>query len=154
MERGIGSTEAAKVATEVVIVDSITGAPINASTDQEVVGNVAAGAADSGAPVKVGGVNTTTLPTLADGQRGNLQLGTRGSLNVQFILPNSASVVSSGTAASDDLTNSITAYYGYSLGSVWDGTQWQRARRQERDFRSAGPVIDLLAVCGHDRRHH
>lgn len=37
-------------------------------------GNVASGAADSGNPVKVGGVFNTTLPTLANGQRGDIQL--------------------------------------------------------------------------------
>lgn len=39
-----------------------------------VVGNVASGVADSGNPVKVGGVFNTVLPTLTTGQRGDIQL--------------------------------------------------------------------------------
>lgn len=57
-------------------------------------GNVASGAADSGNPVKVGGVYNATAPTLADGQRGNLPLGARGMLLTTL-------VASAGTALSD-----------------------------------------------------
>ena len=39
-----------------------------------VVGNVASGSADSGNPVKIGGVFHTSFPTLTDGQRGDIQL--------------------------------------------------------------------------------
>lgn len=47
---------------------------------QQVQGNVAAGASDSGNPVKVGGQYTSTLPTLTTGQRGNVQLDSSGRL--------------------------------------------------------------------------
>lgn len=40
----------------------------------QVVGNIASGSADSGNPVKVGGIFNTTLPTLTNAQRGDLQL--------------------------------------------------------------------------------
>lgn len=40
-------------------------------------GNVAAGAADTGNPQKVGGKYNATLPTLTDGQRGDLQVDSR-----------------------------------------------------------------------------
>lgn len=46
------------------------------------VGNVASGAADSGDPVKVGGVFNTALPTLTSGQRGDLQVDSSGRLIV------------------------------------------------------------------------
>lgn len=46
---------------------------------QEVQGNVAAGATDSGNPVKTGGVYTTPAPTLTNGQRGNTQLDVNGN---------------------------------------------------------------------------
>lgn len=45
-------------------------------------GNVAAGAADSGNPVKVGGKYTVTEPTLADGQRGDMSLDANGRQRV------------------------------------------------------------------------
>lgn len=44
------------------------------------VGNVASGATDSGNPLKVGGVYNSTLPTYTSGQRGDLQVDTRGRL--------------------------------------------------------------------------
>jgi trimeric autotransporter adhesin len=50
-----------------------------------VVGNVAAAAADSGNPVKVGGVTYTTLPAVATGsQRQNLMCDKLGRLSVGF----------------------------------------------------------------------
>lgn len=45
-------------------------------------GNVAAGAADSGKPIKVGGIYNVTPPTLADGQRGDAQLDSTGNLKI------------------------------------------------------------------------
>lgn len=68
--------------TRVALTDT-TGQPIPSGSgglDQEVVGNVAAGATDSGAPVKIGGVFNTTLPTYTNGQRGDLQLNNKGGL--------------------------------------------------------------------------
>lgn len=47
------------------------------------VGNVASGSADSGAPVKVGGKFNSILPTLTDGQRGDLQLGLNGQVLIE-----------------------------------------------------------------------
>jgi len=56
----------------------------NTDTPFPVVGNSAAAAADSGNPVKVGALYQLTKPTYTDGQRGNLQIGSRGSLSVQL----------------------------------------------------------------------
>lgn len=47
-----------------------------------VAGNSASGATDSGNPVKVAGVFNTTLPTLTNGQRGDMQLDSRAELIV------------------------------------------------------------------------
>ena len=91
-----------------------------------VVGNVAAGAADSGAPVKVGGKNNTTLPTYADGQRGDLQIGTRGSLNVTLFAPNSTSGLQVATPA--DTTGLATQLMTYSLPALYNGASLDRGR--------------------------
>lgn len=48
----------------------------------ETWGNTAAGAADSGNPVKIGGKYNATPPTLTDGQRGDLQLDSTGNVRV------------------------------------------------------------------------
>lgn len=62
--------------------DVITVQGIASMTPVLVTGNVASGAADSGNPVKVGGVYSSSLPTLTNGNRGNLQLDVNGQLLV------------------------------------------------------------------------
>ena len=57
-------------------------------------GAVASGAADSGNPVKVAGVYNSALPTFANGQRAQLQTGTRGSLNVSLLPSDGATPIS------------------------------------------------------------
>lgn len=47
-----------------------------------VTGNVASGATDSGNPVKIGGKYNAPAPTFTDGQRGDIQIGPRGSMFV------------------------------------------------------------------------
>jgi hypothetical protein len=49
-----------------------------------VVGNASNTGSDSGNPVKVGGVFNTTQPTLATGQRGDLQMSNRGEVLVRI----------------------------------------------------------------------
>lgn len=99
------------------------------STAVAVQGGVAAGSADSGNPVKAGGVYSTTPPTLTDGQRGNFQIGTRGSLAVQLTLPDSASNPSfvatnaDAVAASAIATRFDTAAKNY----VFNGATWDRS---------------------------
>lgn len=90
-------------------------------------GNVASGATDAGNPVKVGGVFNTTVPTLTTGQRGDFQLGTRGSLNVQLLLPNSGNAATAGVPT-DGQSNSFNAYGMIGLNSVFNGTTWDRMR--------------------------
>ena len=53
---------------------------VSANMPVEAYGNIASGATDSGKPVKVGGVYQTTIPTLTAGQRGDLQVDSRGAL--------------------------------------------------------------------------
>lgn len=64
--------------------DTTNGLDVDVTRLPGVAGDVAAASADSGNPVKVGGKYNTTRPTLTDGQRGNLELGSRGSLRVQI----------------------------------------------------------------------
>jgi hypothetical protein len=61
---------------------NLIGIAVDASGNIQMVGNVASGSADSGSPVKVGGVFNTTLPTLSNGQRGDLQLNSNAELIV------------------------------------------------------------------------
>lgn len=63
--------------------------PTGGSANQ-IQGNVAAGAVDAGNPVKVGGRFSSTLPTLTNGQRGDVQLSLRGALLTGFDVLNEA----------------------------------------------------------------
>lgn len=99
-----------------------------AGADQEVVGNVASGAADSGNPVKVAGINSTTLPTLTDGQRGNLQIGTRGSLHVAIYAPDSATGISAQSTSADGVATSGGSLRSSANAFAFNGTTWDRLR--------------------------
>lgn len=90
-------------------------------------GNVASGATDAGNPIKMGGRYNSTKPTLTDGQRGDLQLGTRGSLAVQIHSRDSAdaAVVSAAGALNTEIVSSIPAgsnVIGKAVVSWTDGT--------------------------------
>ena len=63
-----------------IFYENATGDPVYDSP--VVVGNVASGSTDSGAPVKVGGKYNSSGVTLADGQRGDLQLDGGARLKV------------------------------------------------------------------------
>jgi hypothetical protein len=78
-------------------VDQGTASNLNA----QVVGEVAAGSADSGNPVKTGGKYNATNPTLTDGNRGDIQLGLRGSLRTELWAAGSATSLASVASNAD-----------------------------------------------------
>jgi hypothetical protein len=117
-------------ARPVYLVDS-TGAIITGATGQPIVGNVASGATDSGAPVKVGGVYNSTLPTLTNGQRGDLQVGTRGSLNVTILAQDGTGAAYTASSFADAASNSATnqgSILALSRSMAFNGTSWDRIR--------------------------
>lgn len=93
-------------------------------------GNIASGATDSGNPVKVGGINMTTLPTFTDGQRGDLQIDTRGSLHVNLFNSNSNTAVNFSADNTDANSTSSTAnaMKVRGMGNVFNGSTWDRMR--------------------------
>lgn len=123
---------------------------LGANNDVVVAGDVAAAATDSGNPVKIGGVNSTTLPTLTDGQRGNVQLDTRGGIFVSLKAPNSASNIAAQSAGADNVSNSTVGISAYSFGMVFDGSTWDRMLGDSTN----GVLVNLGAnndvVAGHN----
>ncbi|WP_311271047.1 hypothetical protein [Sphingobium sp. WCS2017Hpa-17] len=94
----------------------------------QVQGNAASGAADTGNPVKVGGVYNSTLSPLTDGQRGNLMQGSRGSLNVTLMQADSVNPLANVGDNSDAQTTGSTArLLTVSRNYVWNGSTWDRA---------------------------
>lgn len=51
----------------------------------EVVGNVASGSSDSGNGIKVSGVYNTTVPSISNGQRSDIQTDSRGAIQVTLL---------------------------------------------------------------------
>ena len=93
-------------------------------------GSVASGGSDSGNPVKMGGVQRTTQPTLADGQRGDMQLDTRGNLRVALISANGTTAVNLAADNADGVAVSSTTNKMQVLArlSIFNGTTWDRLR--------------------------
>ena len=90
-----------------------------------VSGTVASGAADSGNPVKVGGRNNSTLPTLTDGQRGDVQLDVRGNTRTTISDGGGTNLIAV-TSQGDGSNNSINQLFVAARGSVFNGTTWDR----------------------------
>lgn len=89
-------------------------------------GNAASAATDSGNPVKVGGVYNSSLPTFTTGQRGDLQIGSRGSLHVEIWGNDAASAVATSTAG-DGASNAGTGMYMIGRNSGFNGATWDRS---------------------------
>ena len=79
------------VYTQASVATHTDGTALTTANGLIIGGNVASGATDAGNPVKIGGRYNSTLPTLSNGQRGDLQLGTRGSLAVTLFAQDSTS---------------------------------------------------------------
>lgn len=105
----------------------VTSGGSGASSNQ-VQGNVASATADSGNPVKVGGVYNSTLPTFTTGQRGDLQVSSRGELLVS--LSTSGTTNAFGGDSTDAVATSATSNKLVVMArqGVFNGTTWDRQR--------------------------
>ena len=99
----------------------------DANGNQQMAGNVASGATDSGNPVKVGGKYMSSPTVLENGQRGDVQLTTTGAVKATLMLNNSdtaAQILADNVdgVATSSTTNKLTVLnraYSYN-GSTWD----------------------------------
>lgn len=95
-------------------------------------GNVASGAADSGNPIKAGGVYSSTLPTLANGQRSQLQSDDRGNIGVLIKGGASTGADAVSNASLVSILNQTqaaspgTAQPLLMAGMIFNGTSWDR----------------------------
>lgn len=81
----------------------------------------------------LGGEYRTTTPTFTNTQQGAVQLGSRGSVNVQLKVADGASSISSTSTGADDTTNGYVALRTEAYGMVFDGTTWDRQRGTSAD---------------------
>lgn len=128
-----GGADGAAVAGNPVLIAGSDGANARTITTDSsgrvlVGGAVASGSADTGNPVKIAGKYNATLPTFADGQRTDLQTGSRGSLNVQILGASSTTGASVIGTSSDALATSVGAIGAASLNYSFNGTTWDRQR--------------------------
>ncbi len=117
---------------DVTVTGTVTATPTGT---QDVQGNVASGASDSGNPVKIGGVYNTTAPTLTNGQRGDLQLNTRGGLKTSLYVNDAQTAISAESDDSDNVAVSATTnnLSVVNRNTVFDGTAWDRMRGDSTD---------------------
>jgi hypothetical protein len=108
-----------------VQVSQATASNLNA----QMVGNIADAAADSGNPVKVGAKYNATKPTYTDGQRGDLQIGTRGSTAVSLFVNDSTIAQSFMADNADGAAASATANKMAIItrNTIFNGTTYDRA---------------------------
>lgn len=94
----------------------------------EPAGNVASGATDSGNPIKVGAVYNSTLPTFTNGQRGDAQVGTRGSIHTELWGSDAATAITSQSTSADGIAATATANKISTIGYpfLFNGTTWDR----------------------------
>lgn len=125
----------------VLPVDATYGLPIDIkrSVSLVVLGSVASGSADSGAPVKVGGKYNSIAPTFSDGQRGDLQITVSGFLKTEL----------SSLLAGEDLTNLVMAMQvrpvaGSAYGMSTDNQMTQVTKRNSKN--SAGNVFGFYVT--------
>lgn len=96
----------------------------------QVVGNVASGAADSGNPVKVGGIFQTTPSTVTNGQRSNIQVDANGNLRSNQVsgtvtgADNVANTAINGTLP--PASSTAATQLNPTANFVFDGAAWDR----------------------------
>ena len=131
-----------------LVVTIPSGTAASPSTGVETVqGTAAAGAADSGNPVKAGGKYSATTPTLTDGQRGDLQLGSRGSLNVTlFAEDNNSAIATASSAGADGQSNTTRVLATRGYVEVFNGTTWDRMVKPNATSRIASAAASVNAT--------
>jgi len=100
--------------------------PITTTNPTRFAGTIASGAADSGNPIKIGGRYNATQPTLTDGQRGDVQLDTRGNTSVYISGKGTNSGAAVVTAADGAGTSGALAVHGQNM--YYNGATWDRMR--------------------------
>lgn len=92
-----------------------------------ITGSVASGAADSGAPIKMGCVYNSSFPTFTTGQRGDCQIDNKGALITRLAFDGTYIDAVNGTMG-DALTNTFSAYKHLTFGFAYNGATWDKLR--------------------------
>jgi hypothetical protein len=107
---------------------------------QAVGGDTASAATDAGNPVKVGGKFNSTLPTFTNGQRGDLQIISKGSLLTAPTDVN-GTLLFTLTTPGDGTSNAVNLARAWSWTSLFNGSTWDRVRSVITGTNSTGTGI-------------
>ena len=91
-------------------------------------GNVAAGVADVGNPVKIGGKYNASQPTLTDGQRGDANLNANGNLFANPIFSNNAAAAGATNADALATNSTAAAQITNAVGRLFNASTYDRSR--------------------------
>jgi hypothetical protein len=116
----------------------------NTTGNLQIAGNVGSGATDSGFPVKVGGVYNSPQPTFTTGQRGDMQLDSRGNQLVSISSGGFQAYVLSNPG--DALANGDSALLTTNFGRVFNGTSWDRTYSIQGDAATGNAGLGVQAV--------
>lgn len=107
----------------------------DASGNQIVVGNVGSGVADSGSPVKIGGVYVASPSAVSTGQRRDVSLDSLGQLRVAIYANNNNSPVA--LQSSSDGISTLIGLVTHAQNMSFNGGTW--------DLRRNNTSVSLLA---------
>ncbi len=120
-------------------------ATLSATQPRTVTGNTASGTADSGNPVKTGGVFNTTPPTVTTGQRVDQQMTARGEVLVAkgvsgFSIDNTTFTANQGTANATPWNENVAQINGVTplMGNGVTGTGSPRVTLASDNSNAAG----------------
>lgn len=130
-----------KVAGQTAISSGVNGS-------QAIGGDTASAATDAGNPVKVGAKYNSTLPTFTDGQRGDLQIDSRGVLRTGLYSGGSSISLVNGADNADGVVVSSTSnkLIGISRTTLFNGTSWDRAVSVINATNSTGTGITASGI--------
>lgn len=141
------SLNATVVGTGTFVTQSVVTQATASSLNAAVVGNTAAGGADSGNPVKTGGKYNLTFPTLADGNRGDMQQDSRG--NARSALCDSSPICLSLTQGNaDDQSAAGIVLPAIARNQIFDGTAWDRSLEVVNGANTTGAGIQAIGQMG------
>jgi hypothetical protein len=113
------------------VVDPSTGQPVFSSANPARVaatGPAASGTTAAGNPVPVGATYNSTLPTFTNGQRGDLQIGARGSLAVTLFNQDGTPSAAVSNTSSDGQGSSTVGMVAKGFLYAFNGTSFDRLR--------------------------
>lgn len=146
----IGAVEIA--ASQSVAVTQATASSLNA----QVVGNAASAATDSGNPIKVGGKYNSTQPTFTDGQRGDIQLSSRGAQIVSTGADTFNVTVNAALPAGTNAIGKLAANTGVTIGAVEIAASQSvavtQATASNLNAQVVGPAAHDAAISGNPVR--